>query len=61
MYDTLLMSICFVTFRYLHERCCRSRVLHVMLQQESEIACICAGGFVYFVVNIMSYFFPFPF
>ena len=29
----------------------------VMLQRESEIAGICAGGFMCFVVNKMSYFF----
>ena len=40
----------------LQERCCRSRALRVTLQRESEIACICAGGFVYFVVNKTSYF-----
>ena len=46
----------FLNFITLQERCCRSWVLHVTLQRESEIVCICAGGFVYFVVNKMSYF-----
>ena len=41
----------------LQERCCHSRALRVTLQRESEIACMCAGGFMYFVVNKMSYFF----
>ena len=41
----------------LQERCCHFRTLRVTLQRKSEIACICAGGVVYFVVNKMSYFF----
>ena len=40
----------------LQERCWRSRALRVTLQRESEIACICPGDFVYFVVNKISYF-----
>ena len=54
--------ICFVLFCFslhcftLQEGCCRSQALRVTLQRESEIACICAGGFVYFIVNKMSYF-----
>ena len=33
-----------------------SAACYVTLQRESEIACICVGDFVYFVVNKLSFF-----
>ena len=40
----------------LQEWCCHYQALRVKLQRESEIACTCAGGVMYFAVNKMSVF-----
>ena len=40
----------------LQKRCYHSQVLRVTLQQDWEITCTCAGGFVHFVANKMWYF-----
>ena len=59
MEHSFWIAICKYIKYTMQERYCRSRALRVTLKRESEIACTCAGGFVYFVINNSVVCFPF--